>query len=225
MTKRMIAPIIFGLAGAAILIWLGLWQVQRMSWKHDMLARIDAQILATPMTLDTALALADHEFQPVAFTGRSTGDELHVLTSIKQIGAVYRIITPFVTDTGQRILLDLGYIPVTDKDTVRPAISGDVTGNLRTPEESDKYTPAPDIGANIWFARDAALMAKSLNTEPVFVVLRTGPEIDPPVTPFPIDTQGIPDDHLSYAVTWFSLAFIWLGMTCFLLWRIKFRTV
>lgn len=221
----MIAPLIFGLAGAAILIWLGLWQVQRLEWKHDMLARIEAQILARPMSLEAALALQDHEFQPVTLTGHSTAEELHVLTSIKQIGAVYRIITAFETEEGQRILLDRGYIPVTDKNAPRSEIIGQVTGNLRTPDESDKYTPAPDIDGNIWFARDVIPMAKALNTTPVFVILRSTPEIDPHVTPFPVDTLGIPNDHLSYAITWFSLAFVWLGMTCFLLWRIKFRTV
>jgi surfeit locus 1 family protein len=41
------------------------------------------------------------------------------------------------------------------------------------------------------------------------------------VTPLPVDTSGIPNDHLNYAITWFSLAALWMGMTLYLLWRIR----
>ncbi|MEQ9054268.1 MAG: SURF1 family cytochrome oxidase biogenesis protein, partial [Roseovarius confluentis] len=39
------------------------------------------------------------------------------------------------------------------------------------------------------------------------------------VTPLPVDTAHIPNDHLQYAITWFSLAAIWLGMTAFYIFR------
>ena len=62
-------------------------------------------------------------------------------------------------------------------------------------------------------------MAATLKAEPVLVVARsdTGDGIEP----MPVGTEGIPNDHLQYAITWFSLAAVWLGMTVFLLWRIK----
>jgi surfeit locus 1 family protein len=34
-----------------------------------------------------------------------------------------------------------------------------------------------------------------------------------------VDTAGIPNDHLEYAVTWFALALVWLGMTAYFLRR------
>ena len=36
---------------------------------------------------------------------------------------------------------------------------------------------------------------------------------DSVVTPLPVDTSRIPNDHLNYAITWFSLAAIWLAMS------------
>ena len=44
------------------------------------------------------------------------------------------------------------------------------------------------------------------------------------IAPVPVGTGTIPNDHLEYAVTWFSLAAVWAGMTGFLLWRIRQRT-
>jgi surfeit locus 1 family protein len=49
-------------------------------------------------------------------------------------------------------------------------------------------------------------------------------EVSPPeqgVTPLPVDTSGIPNDHLSYAITWLSLAAIWAAMTGFFIWRMR----
>ncbi len=75
------------------------------------------------------------------------------------------------------------------------------------------------MDGNIWFARDIAELAAQLHTEPVLIIARsdTGDGIEP----LPVDTAAIPNDHLQYAITWFSLAAVWLGMTAFLLWRIK----
>jgi len=57
------------------------------------------------------------------------------------------------------------------------------------------------------------------------LVLRNATPPTPQIVPLPVSRAGIPNDHLSYAVTWFSLAIIWFGMTAFLLWRIRQRTV
>jgi len=99
-----------------------------------------------------------------------------------------------------------------------------VTGNLHWPEERDGFTPENDIADNTWFAREVPVLAAHFGTEPVLVIARalSSPEA---VTPLPVSTEGIPNDHLNYAITWFSLAAVWLGMTLFLLWRIRRRTV
>jgi surfeit locus 1 family protein len=66
---------------------------------------------------------------------------------------------------------------------------------------------------NIWFARDVAAMAAALGTEEVLVVAKRTSFNDAPVSPLPVDTSAIPNDHLTYAITWFSLAAIWIAMT------------
>ena len=137
--------------------------------------------------------------------------ELHVLVSRKNIGAGYRIISPMRTEDGRRILLDRGFVPQGQGDGVHTLGPATVSGNLRWPDETDSFTPEPDIASNTWFARDVAKMAFALDTEPLLVVAAS--ETDPGLDPMPVTTEGIPNDHLQYAITWFSLALIWVGMT------------
>jgi surfeit locus 1 family protein len=78
-----------------------------------------------------------------------------------------------------------------------------------------------DLARNIWYARDVDALAAHLGTEPILVIARDLSVSDAPLTPLPVDTSGIPNDHLNYAITWFSLAALWMGMTLYLLWRIR----
>ena len=118
-------------------------------------------------------------------------------------------------------MVDLGFLPIQSPTPTAPADPVTVTGNLHWPDEIDSYTPAPDLGADIWFARDLPLMADHLGAEPLLVVARSTSLPDSPLTPLPLDTSGIPNDHLGYAVTWFGLAIVWVVMTGFFLWRIR----
>ncbi|WP_299963401.1 SURF1 family protein [uncultured Roseobacter sp.] len=213
---RLAFLLIFGLGGAAILISLGIWQVQRLAWKEDLLARIEAEIAADPVALAPGLP----RYAPVRLTGQfGDAQPLQVLASRKTIGAVYRIIRPFEVNGHGPVLVDTGWIR--DDAPLPAAPDGPVTltGNLDSPIEADGFTPAPDLAENIWFARDVPAMAETLGTQPVLVVLRETPETDLGVTPWPVDTAGISNDHLQYAITWFSLSAIWLAMTAVFLRR------
>lgn len=222
MNRRMITPLLFGLIGGAILIGLGVWQMQRLAWKEAILAEIDARIVAAPVALPPAPTLDADRYRPVAVTGRLTGEEILVLVSRKQIGPGYRVVAVMETETGRRILIDRGFLPEAARGLPREAGALDVTGNLHWPDEVDGFTPEPDARTGVWFARDLPAMAQALRTEPVLVVARsdTGDGIEP----MPTDSAAIPNDHLGYAVQWFLLALVWVGMTAFFLWRIRRRT-
>ena len=217
MTRRMILPLLFGCLGVAILTGLGVWQTRRLAWKETVLARIESRIGDAPVPLSEAVA----DYQPVRISGRYTGEELHVLASLRHVGAIYRIVAAFETDEGARILVDRGFVPVAAKNGPRPEGRATVIGNLHIPEETDRFTPDPDRAANIWYARDVPAMAAALGALEQFVIVRETSETGASVTPLPVDASDIPNDHLGYAVTWFSLAAIWLGMTGVLLWRIR----
>lgn len=228
MSFRMVIPLLFGLIGGAILLSLGVWQIKRLAWKEDIIARIEAKVAAQPVSLPQVPSEAADEYLAVQASGRLLPPEIHVLSSKSGQGPGYRVLSRF--QTGERvILLDLGFIPQSQK-TVPRAVDGlAVTGNLLWPDEVDKtFTPDPDIRANIWYARDVAKITAEFPAEPVLIVARTlnGPDGNriAGVIPWPISAK-ITNDHMQYAITWFSLAIIWLGMTAYLLWRIRQKTV
>ncbi len=223
MIRRMIWPLVFGLGGVAILMSLGIWQVQRLAWKEGVLEEIEARISAPPEALLDALDPDTHRYMPVAVDGTLGGDYVRVLVSQRGQGAQYRVISPFETAAG-RIMVDRGVmstegVPPEQADLVT------VTGNLHWPEEVDGFTPEPDLARNIWYARDVDALAARLEADPVLIIARDLSVSDAPLTPLPVDTSGIPNDHLNYAITWFSLAALWLGMTLYLLWRIRRKPI
>ena len=219
--KRIIIALLFGLAGAGVLIWLGLWQLERLQWKNAMLVQIEARIGSAPVAIPEQPDKARNQFLPVVMTGRILTAEIHVLASVQKIGAGYRIISAFQMDDGRRLMLDRGFVAIAAKDAPRPEVGAEIIGNLHWPDEINSATPEPDLGAAIWFARDIPAMAKVLGTEPVLVVQRHSSEASPVSSPFPVTSSGIPNRHLEYVVTWFGLALVWLGMTAYLIWRIR----
>jgi len=219
MGKSVLVPLIFGIAGVAVLVGLGKWQLDRLAWKEGILADIEARISAEPVALPERAEAKDDRYLPVRATGEIGGRTLRVLVSTKQAGAGYRLISAFETG-GRRVLLDRGFIEVAD-DIPAPGGEVRVTGNLHWPDDRLSSTPENDVAGNTWFARDIAQMAGELGTEPLLIVAR---EVSPPeqgVTPLPVDTAGIPNDHLEYAITWFSLAVIWAAMTGAFIWRTR----
>jgi len=217
--RRILFLLIVALGGAAVLVALGVWQVQRLAWKEGVIADIQARIAADPVPLpDTPDPVRD-AYLPVAVQGTLMGDGIDVLISQKQVGAGYRMIAPLNLGGGRSILADLGFVLSEAKGTINPTGPVTLSGNLQWPQEVDSFTPDPDLGANIWFARDVPAMAQMLHTDPVLLVVR---RMDPAVggiTPLPVDTARIPNDHLQYAITWFSLAAIWLAMSALFLRR------
>ena len=205
----------------AVFLALGTWQLRRLEWKQTVLAEIDARIAAAPVSIPAELDPEADRFLPVTATGVMGEGELHVLVSTRDQGAGFRIIAPFEVD-GRRIMVDRGYVRVTAKEVARVTGPMEVTGNLHWPDERYDSTPPNDPAKNYWYAREVAVMAAALGTDPILIIARS--ETDPTVSPLPVTSQGIPNDHLEYAMTWFLLAATWIVMTGFALWRMKRRT-
>lgn len=224
MTRRMIVPLIFGIVGVAILVSLGSWQLRRLAWKTEILAEIAARLEAPPGPVPATTSPEADRYLRVRTSGEILPGEIHVYTSAPPRGVGYRVIVPLRLADGRSLLLDRGFVPIDEKDVPRHLGPITVEGNLDWPRETDSlFTAAPDLAKNIWFARDVPAMAAALGTEPLLLVTSAS---DDPAAPQPLPvTVNLPNDHLGYALTWFGLALVWAGMTLYLLWRIKRRTV
>ena len=218
---RFLVPLLFGVVGFVVLVSLGSWQLDRLAWKTLLLKEIDARIGAEPVGLPQAFDVDADRFKPVEVSGRTLGAELVALTSVQGVGPGYRVISAFETDGGRRIMVDEGFVPSDARDAERPGVEMAVVGNLHWPREVDSFTPEPDLGTGLVFARDVEVMAAALETEPVLVVAREVSGTTPRATPLPVTTAGIPNNHLGYAVQWYGLAIVWAGMTAFFLWRMR----
>lgn len=216
--NRLLFLIVVGLGGAAILVSLGVWQVQRLAEKQAIIADIEARIDGPVQPLPEDPEPLAHSYLPVKLDGTFAGDTLRVLVSQKNVGAGYRLITPFETGT-LRLMVDRGFVASDDKGIATPDGRVTVTGNLQWPDEVDGFTPAPDPDLNIWYARDLPAMAAALNASPILLVAREVTGDDPVVAPLPVNTARIPNHHLQYAITWFSLAAVWLAMSALFLRR------
>lgn len=222
--RRYLFPALLGLFGVAILLSLGIWQVQRLAWKQAMLAEIQAGIEAPAGPLPAAVD-PSMKYRPVEVAGRTTGQEVLVLSGTREAGGGYLVISGFETADGRRIMVDRGFIPQDARHAPRPPVALRVSGNLHWPEEKGSATPEPNLTEGIWFARDVPVMAAHLGTEPVLIVASRVEGDAQGVQPIPVGISGIPNNHLEYAVTWFMLAAVWAGMTVYLMSRIRRRTV
>jgi surfeit locus 1 family protein len=227
--RRYAFPLLLGIAGCAILVSLGVWQLQRLEWKRGVLAEIEARIGGAPVALPGPGEVArDPEawrYLPVEIVGHMTGEDLLVMSGMKDVGPGFQLVSVVETDDGRRIMADLGFLPDALRREGRAGGNVTIRGNLHWPREVSSSTPTPEEAERLWFARDVPSMAAFLKAEELLVVASAVEPPVPGVVPVPIDTRGIPNDHQNYAITWFSLAVVWAGMTVYLLSRIRRKTI
>ncbi|MDB5661208.1 MAG: SURF1-like protein [Cypionkella sp.] len=219
MKFRLISARLLGLAGVGFLCSLGIWQVQRMYEKRAQLDEMTAGISVPAVVVPAVLDPERDRYRPVIAAGRFTGETLYVLSGQPMVGAGVQVVSVLQMANGRRLLVDRGFLPDEEKHKKLHVRELTVQGNLMWPRDSNQYTPPPDAKTGMWFARDAVAMSAVLHTEPTFIVARapTGDGIEA----MPVDTSSIPNDHWGYAITWFSLAFVWAVMTAGLVWRIR----
>ena len=217
----------------AILIGLGVWQLQRLAWKENLLARVEALQAAPAQSAAAALermgAGADLDFARISIEcpGLASAPYLQ-LYSVRDGQPGARLISACQTNDGRyrTILVDRGFVDETV--SARPKVNVSdrtpiaVTGVLRVPEKGNFVSPPNDVAGNRWYVRDVPAMAKALNADtPAPLVLMAETSSNPEwkaLDPAPLPAQ-ITNRHLEYALTWFGLAAALVGVYVAMLWR------
>lgn len=209
---RFWSMLVFATLGAAALVSLGLWQLDRAAWKDDVIATMEARLSREPERLPTAPDPEADAFRAVTLRGTVAGPPVPVFSTWRGAGAGYRIVVPLALGDGRRVPVDLGIAE--GAEVVLPDGPLAVSGHLHWPRETQG-----DPEADVWTGRDVDALARRTGAEPLLVVAGT---VSPPiegVAPVPMDAGGVADNHMGYAVQWFGLAAVWSGMAGWFLWR------
>ena len=220
-TPALIRLTLATLVGLALLLWLGVWQLQRLEWKEGIIERIEARTERNPVSLERALelwdTLGDPSYLPVHTEGRFHHNRERYLYAIALDGQPgWHVITPLETVSGRVVLVDRGFVPEEFRD---PATRKEgqlkevvtVMGLVRMPETPGLFSPDTDEEANQWFTRDPGAMARSMFPGGTVDVVPFYLEVSDSDIPggWPKGGQTrlkLTNNHLQYAITWFALA-------------------
>lgn len=211
--------LLFLFAAVAILAGLGTWQVQRLHWKTDLIARVDARLAAEPVAAPEpdrwAQIASRDEYTRVRLTGTFLHDKEALLVASTERGPGYWVLTPLVQADGNAVIVNRGFVTGEWRDPATRAagqLAGDatVTGLLRTSEAASWILRANDPAADRWYRRDPAALAKARGLDrvaPFFVDADATP--NPGGWPIGGMTRVVFNNHhLIYAITWYALALL-----------------
>jgi surfeit locus 1 family protein len=222
---------IFTVLILALLLGLGVWQLQRRIQKHALIAALTERLAASPGALPpagqwSALTPAGDEFRRVSFSATyEPGPDAMVYSSGSAVrtdisGPGTWAFMPARLSGGETVVVNVGFVQNTMQDraledrAVTQLITGapvTLTGYLRFPESAGILTPQENLGKRLWFTRDHMAMAQKLRWDQAGRIAPFYIDLESPVPsngipkPGPLEVQ-LRDDHLQYAITWFGLA-------------------
>ncbi|MCC6948038.1 MAG: SURF1 family protein [Bradyrhizobiaceae bacterium] len=235
--RGLVLPAIFAALGLAVLVGLGVWQLERLAWKNDLIARIEARTKAPAAAIPaenewSGVNAGRDEYRRVRASGVFRHDrEVQVYTVVSEepgrhAGPGYWVLTPLELPSGAFVIVNRGFVPLDKREPAsRPQgqVPGQVTvtGLLRMPEEATLFSPANDPARNAWYRRDPGEIARALGLARVAPFM-----IDADAAPNPRDLpEGgrtrvrFSNNHLQYAVTWFGLALALAGVFAVFAWQ------
>jgi surfeit locus 1 family protein len=235
--RSLVVPGAATLVALAVLISLGLWQLERRAWKAELIGRIEARAYGAPAAIPpasewSAWSAPAQEYRRVRVTGRFLYDRkapVHGLLSGPQRGQPiqgYYLLAPLELRDGSHVVVNRGFVPTELREPSRrpdsePAGEVTLTGLMRAPERRGWFVPENDPARNVWFTRDPDGIARAKGlalVAPFIIDADAGPV--PGGWPRGGQTRlSIPNDHLHYALTWFGLALTLAGVFGAFAWR------
>jgi surfeit locus 1 family protein len=228
-----------------LLLALGTWQVQRLSWKRELIAQVESRVHAGPVTVASASFWQDldvdaHAYQRIQVAGRLLHDKRLFVYASTALGPGYWLLVPMilVDEPKSAVWINMGYVsnaqrrllladPTLWSDSTL-ASSMSIVGLLRTSEPDHLLLRQNVPDEKRWYIRSVEQMTRAsglteagFTTAPFFVDADRGS--DPAAYPVGGLTQiRFNNNHLVYALTWYFLAAMNAGVLIYLLrteWR------
>ncbi|MCJ1479798.1 surf-like protein, partial [Lambiella insularis] len=215
---------------------LGTWQVFRLGWKTELVAKFEERLIRPPLPLPpqiNPLALKDFDYRRVYATGHLRHDqEMLIGPRMHDGNNGYLVVTPLERDgVGTTVLVNRGWISkrlrrqINRKDGL-PQGEVVVEGLLREPWKKNIFTPdnQPELGE--FYFPDVEQMAKLTGSQPVWIEETMEPDI---LRAYDREAKGIPigraaevnlrNNHTQYIFTWYALS----AATTIMLWMVVRR--
>lgn len=201
------------LCGSLALLFagLGVWQVERLAWKRQLVARVEARVEAAPVPL-ASVRPGDVEYLRVQARGRFDHGRETLVDALTERGKGFWVLTPLIAP-GRTVLVNRGFVPTELASPARRAsgqVAGEITviGLLRLTEPHGRFLRANVPAEDRFYSRDVAAIAAKrglARVDPWF--------IDAEAAPFrggyPVGGLTVirfANNHLIYALTWFGLS-------------------
>ena len=204
---------LFTVPAVLAMLGLGTWQVERLHWKQELIERVQQRVGSAPIPLPASIPNPDDlDLRPVTITGRLLNDRAMLVLARPRQGQVgYEVVTPLQrADGGAPVLVNRGWIPMDRKAARSDGPDGEVTlrGVARVPVPAGWMQPGNRPGAEVWTRVDLPAMAAVSGLASVApLVVEALPGQSPGNLPAGIEPRAeLPNNHLQYAVTWYSLA-------------------
>jgi surfeit locus 1 family protein len=225
----------FAVIGMALLIGLGVWQLERRVWKLDLIGRVEQRVHAAPVSAPgpsswPRINAADDAYRHVRVTGRFLGARETLVQAVTERGGGYWVVAPFRAMEGFTVLVNRGFVPADRAQSESRAAQAPgettLTGLLRVTEPGGAFLRHNDPAADRWYSRDVAAIAAARGIQevaPYFI------DVDRSADPAALPVGGLtiiafPNNHLLYALTWFGLAVMLAGWSLFVAlqeWRLR----
>jgi surfeit locus 1 family protein len=201
----------------SIFVALGSWQVWRLQWKEELIARVNQRVHQPaadlpPAALWPQVNAANDEYRHVAARGVWLNDKSARVQAVTELGAGYWLMTPLKLADGSVVLVNRGFIaPARKLPVATPEGEQSVTGLMRMSQAGGAFLRDNDPRADRWTSRDVAALAQSRGLDrvaPFFIDADATPgQSNPELGPVGgLTVVRFANNHLGYALTWFALA-------------------
>jgi surfeit locus 1 family protein len=224
--------LVFTVVGVVLLLGLGVWQMERRAEKRALIAELSSNLSALPVPLPPRVdSPAKWTYVRVTLAGRFIdGRDMLLSARPRQGRAGYELMSVFQRDDGgPPVLVNRGFVPLewrapAARASTGPSKTQTVVGVARLPPGKSFVQPDNDpIRMGAWVWADLPAMAAAAGVAeffPLIVELQAADDADPSAFPQPTPLRiDLPDNHLSYALTWWALAAALA--TIYMLWRRK----
>ena len=207
--KKLFLSLIYSSMALLILVSLGTWQLERLRWKTDILSSMKESLSLPPLKITSQVIdnIDQYSFRRIQLTGNYLyKDNITIYSKVfnKKVGK--HLIVPLETKYGI-ILVNRGFIP-SDFNIENNIKSGEISinGIVKFQQKINYFTPNNNVIKNEWYYININEVSNFLSLPLLNFYIVEENNIE---EKYPVGSQyniNIPNDHLQYAITWFSLA-------------------